>query len=281
MKQVVVCKEVEEYTSKLLKQSNLTIIFADSMSIKELAMTLSSDALQDGPTIILFDTSFTKFKKEHIDLINITKKNIVIVTDDEKKVPIGLRKICKVQNFMPKKRILPTTEVKSPMDVMGMLGKKGLDLDTLKKFPLGQLIKYLVANWEKFEDNSDVFLILEDISKKLYKVGDDYIYLYLLWGFPPQKRKTFFKWPHYKKKDTKESILQKIGEYYSYSMNETGKMWWLIRRIINNEMAGKYKLTDAERKLLGLKKKEKIVHMVNAEKLIRSKLLKSKSLLEI
>ena len=270
MKRAVICKEVDEYTSKLLEQDNLTIIYADSMSLNELSILLSSSTIHDTPVIILFDLSLIKLKKEYIDLIENTSKDIILVTDDPKKIPTSLKKSFKVSNIIHKKQ-------ENVMDVMGKLGTEKLDLKTLKKYPLGQLIKYLATNWQKFDKNNDVYLMVEELCKKLYKVNDDYLYLYLLWGFPPQKRKSFFKYPKYKKQDTKDIILKKIGEYYGYSMNETRKMLWLIRRIINNEMADKYGFTDAERKLVGLKKKEKkTVKSINIKKI-----LKSKSLLEI
>lgn len=269
MKKILIGKEVSGYILDLAKKNKWKIVFGDVMEMRNLFIVLKSHGLVTKEVLIRFDVSIRKLTKPYVDMIKEAKQNIIIVTDDIKKVPIPLRRICEVEKLEVKKE-------DSVMDVMGKLGKN-LTFEEIKKIPLGQLIKYVNVNWQKFEGREFAFDLLLEINKRLYKVGDDYLYLYLLWGFPKQTRRTFFRYPTPYKYATKESIIGKVAKHYGYSKLEAGKMWWLVRRIMNNEMADKYRLSNEERKLLGIKKQKfKTVKGVKVREM-----LKSKSLLEI
>ena len=282
MKKLVIIKEFDEYVSNLISESKCKPFYCNDLPLSGLIMLGSSQSLEDTEKLLIFDTSLMKLKKDVIEVIENTKHNVLVITDDEKKVPTSIKVICE-------KEIIETPNTPKILDTIGKLGTPRLNLEGIKSLPLGQLIKYLNVNWQKFESdtpyNKDIYDLLINVNKRLYKVGEDYLYLYLLYGFPEQKRRTFFKYPARKKSVVKDSILVKVANYYGYSTKEVGRMWWLIRKIMNSRMADKYKLTNMERKLLGLKKKEPLDFNKDIEKehkrLDIDKKLKSKNLLEL
>ena len=260
MKQILIGKELSGYILDLVKKNNWNIILGDVIEYRNLLLLCKSKPLNDEGFLIKFDTSQMKLTKPYVDLIKSTKHNVVIVTDELKKVPKELRKVCEVKRF-------ELEEKKGVMDIMDKLGKENISLEEIKKYPLGQLIKYLNVNWQKFEQRNKVYDLLVEINKRLWRVGDDWLYLYLMWGFPKQNRKTWFKYPVVYKYSRKESICKKIADYYNQSVREVSQSWWLIRRLMDTEMADRYGLNDDERKLLGIKKKR----VVKKKKIIGSK----------
>ena len=267
MKKVVIIKEEKEYISNLVKKNNWKCFHCDDFGIAALFVLSSSKNLEGEEKLLIFNTSLRKLTVEIVDIIKNTKHHVLIIAEDEKKIPAGLKTVCE-------KEVVDASVTPNIMNTLGKLGSSTLSLDEIKEFPLGQLIKYLNVNWQKFERGREVYDILLEINKRLYKVGEDYLYLYLLYGFPVQNRKTFFRYPSRKKVDMKDSILKKIGDYYGYSIKETTKMWWLIKKILNSELADKYKLTNEEMKLLGIKKiEQKVTKEVNIPKVNRSKSL--------
>lgn len=272
MKKVVITKSGKDYISDLPGKNKFDTIYCDTMGLWDLCLLAKSQCLDGEEKLLVFDASIIKINAQITSLIKETHHNVIILSEDEKKIPLDLRRICEREIIDDDKKI-------QIFDIIGNLGKPNINLDGIKSFPLGQLVKYLNVNWKKFDNGLGVYDLLLEINKKLYKVGDDYLYLYLMYGFPEQKRKTFFRYPTMKKTEIKVNILKKIGDYYGYSVKEVTKMWWLIKKVVNSDLADKYRLTDAERKVLGLKKKEKITEVVKSVK--PENKVKSKSLLDI
>jgi len=267
MKQVIVGKEDEDYILKLVNNNKWLYKSGDFTSVKDLYTLSNSESITDNlPLLFKFDTALTKLTKEYSDFISTTNQNVVIFTDDLKLIPAGVKAGCEVVNQLP--HIHPCINI---------LQKLGIDCsyEDVVDIPLGQLVKYLNVNWDKFESKEDVFKMLLEINKKLYKIGDDWLKLYLIYGFPIQKRKTWFRFPVVNKKGIKDGIIEKIGKYYGMSSKEVGKSWWLLKRIINNDDADKYGLDDDELKLLGIKRIKK-----KEEKIEVKEKKKYKSLLE-
>ena len=257
MKQVILGKEDEDYILKLITNNKWLYKSGDFTSVKDLyTISQSVDFTNNLPLLFKFDTALTKLTKEHADFIATTNHNVIIFTDDMKLIPVGVKAVCEVSQY-------PTTH-----PCIKILQKLGIDCsyEDVESIPLGQLIKYLNVNWDKFESKEDVFKILLEVNKKLYKVGDDWLKLYLIYGFPTQKRKTFFRFPVVNKKGIKEGIIEKIGKYYGMSSKEVMKSWWLIRRLLNSDDAEKFGLDDEELKLLGIKKVKKEIKEEVVEK---------------
>lgn len=263
MKQVIILEDSDKYIEDLEKK-NESFIYADAMPEKELYSMLKSKTLEED-ILVIFDLSLIKLSKSYIDNIIRTTHNILILADGCKKIPKSVLDVCEIE-YIDK-----NTEETTPIKTLGKLGKIDVDIENIKKFPLGYLIKYLNVNWDKFENKHMVYNILVEMNKRLYKVNNDYLQLYLMWNFPKQKRKTFFRYPTRKKFMDRDTIINKVGDYYGFSYKEVMKSWWLIRKIMNNDMADKFGLTAGERSMFGIKVEKKEEKEVN----------KSKSLLEL
>ncbi len=245
MKTAIIIKDSFEYISQLEEEDKLFIL-ADSVSLNDLYNIAKSKSLTEK-YILIFDLSIAKIKKPHEVIIKSTTHDVVVLADDEKKIPKAVLEICQ-------KKIFDKVEKKSnPINTLNELGKEKISISAIKQFPLGYLIKYLNVNWDKFDNKRDVYDLLLEVNKRLYKVGDDFLYLYLAYNFPKQKRRTFFRYPSRKKFMDRDSIINKVSNYYGFSVKEVMKSWWLIKKVMNNEMADKFELTPAEKKLLYIK----------------------------
>ena len=276
MKTVIVGKEDEELILKLQEENKWLFVSGDFMKVKDLYIMSGSESFNNNlPYLFKFDTQLTKLKGDVVEFIYGTNHNVIIFTEDEKLIPAKIKEVCemKKQNFF---------EITNNNPVMKFMRKLGVDakMEDVENIPIGQLIKYLNANWDKFDSKEEVFKLLLEINKRLYKVGDDWLYMYLIWGFPVQKRKSFFRFPISNKKGVKEGLIKKVADYHGMSCSEVGKSWWILRRVINSELADRYGLDNDECKLLGIKKVEKKKEKEVVEKVVKEeKKLKYGSLL--
>lgn len=248
MKKVVIGVEDKELILKILEENNWLFVEGDFSRLQDLYVMSSSESLGEKlPLLVKFDTALTKLKKEHVEYIVSTTSNVIIFTEKEELIPEGVKRCCEM-------RKMSFQEIQEKHPVMKVLKKLGIErnYNFIEDIPIGQLVKYLNVNWEKFDGKEEIFKILLEINKRLYKVGDDWLYMYLVYGFPIQKRKSWFKFPASKKKGIKDGIVEKIGKYYGMSSVEVNKSWWLIRRLLGSADAKKFGLEEEELKVLNI-----------------------------